>query len=139
MVHQTHTISDLQRRVEDLPLGLSAFGRYLLTRPGLTPDHLLWWAEGCDEAAGECGTLIRPAPEQDGWAMLAGILRDACRSPLAAHPPREPLAAMAAEAAIRARASAAGLSTACIHAQDRVDSYPDDWDLRGERFIGGEP
>lgn len=104
------TVAELQRRIEDLPLGIAAIGRYLLSAPGVTADHLLVWAEACDEAAGEMGTLFRHGPEADGWAVLAHILRDA--TPRFPHPPREPAAAAEADAAILRHALAAGLATA---------------------------
>ena len=103
-------IAELQRRIEDLPLGLSAIGRFLLSLPGLTADHLLVWAEACDEAAGEMTGLFRPSMD-DGWGALAAILRDA--TPRFPHPPRTPLSAEEADASILARrVIAAGLSTA---------------------------
>ncbi|GGJ14010.1 hypothetical protein [Neoroseomonas lacus] len=104
------TIAELQRRIEDLPLGLSAIGRFLLSMPGLTADHLLTWAEACDEAAGELTGLFRPSMD-DGYGALAAILRDA--APRFPHPPRMPLSAEEADASILARRIfAAGLSTA---------------------------
>ena len=105
------TIAELQARVEDLPMGLSAIGRFMLSRPGVTADHLLTWAEACDEAAGEEQCLFRhPAAEGEGWDALAGILRDA--APRYPHPPRLPLSDEQADAAAQRRILAAGMATA---------------------------
>ncbi len=105
------TLAELQARIEDLPLGLSAIGRFLLSRPGITADHLLIWAEACDEAAGEDRCVFRrPSADSEGWDALATILRDA--TPRFPHPPRLPLTAEETDATIRRLARAAGVATA---------------------------
>lgn len=105
------TLATFQARVEDLPLGMAAIGRFLLTRPGITADHLLLWAEACDEAAGEEESLICRSPSVRAWERLATILRDA--APLFPHPARTPASAGEDSAAALARqALAAGIATA---------------------------
>ncbi|MBW6400016.1 hypothetical protein KPL78_19300 [Roseomonas sp. HJA6] len=104
------TIAELVRRAYDLPADHTAFVTRLLAAPGLTGDALLRVADAAQEAAEALGGLVRGDAEERVWRDMATLLRDA--APRFPHPPRVPLTAEEADASIRRRAIAAGLTTA---------------------------
>ena len=134
------TLAQTQAALLALPDGFGAIGARLLREAGLTTDALLIVADALDDGAAErAETLGTWDMEVRALRSLATILRDAAPR-YAEQPPRlPPLTALEADASIRHRAWAAGLSTACLRACDRVIRATSDWDLRGESIIGGEP
>lgn len=131
------TIAQTQAALENLPEGLAVTGITLLSAPGITADSVLTFADALDAGATQQDMVCRGDHLARDMRRLAAILRDA--APRYPHPPRLPISAEAADASVRRRAVAAGLSTACIRADDQTRRYPNDWDMRGDHFIGGEP
>lgn len=104
------SIAQTQAALLSLPDGFGAMGACLLQR-GLRSDGLLCVADALDAGAAERSqTLGAWDAEVRAMRALATILRDV--APRYAHPARPPLTAEEAEASIRRRAGAAGLSTA---------------------------
>lgn len=109
---RTPSAAEVFAHVEDLPFGMAAVARHLLTAPGTTSDHLLIWAEALDAGSqAEAAEVRHPRAADDAWHRFADVLRFAAPRH-AGTVPRVPLTAEEADASSRRRAAAAGLATA---------------------------